>query len=62
MPWLVKEVTTELQEMVSSRDLLTGIASLFYKELLLLHREMNCRRYCKRNIGNESGNLCSTKR
>lgn len=25
MPWLVKEVTTELQEMVSSRDLLTGI-------------------------------------
>lgn len=24
MPWLVKEVTAELQEMVSSRDLLTG--------------------------------------
>lgn len=25
MPWLMKEVTHELHEMVSSRDVLTGI-------------------------------------
>lgn len=25
MPWLMKEVTQELHEMVSSRDVLTGI-------------------------------------
>lgn len=61
MPWLMKEVTHELEDMISSRDILTGIAK---SQTKITINHSNFYVYCRygtRNFGKSCRNLSSLK-